>query len=418
MSESPQRILHIPRRFSTSDWGGTEAVITALCEAQLAQGWQPEIHTSMALNPNRSERFRTIPVHRYPYCYPFLGLCAEDRNQLDQKGGNLLSWPLYRALRKAKDVRIFHAHVTKRTGASVLKAARLARRPCVVTLHGNMFDVPEIEAADVVPAQAGKFEWGRAFGAYFGSRRMLHEVDAVLCVGFSEYEKARAALGSERVHFLPNGVHPERFNATQAERTTTRNQLGCNDTTFLYGCISRLDPQKNQVLLINAFCRIAAQDPNAALVLCGPITNLAYHNTLKAAAEASGFGQRIRILPPVTPDTPEHRGLFAALDCFVLPSRHEPFGIVVLEAWAAGKPVIAANVGGLSRLVSHEKNGLHFESGHCEALVAAMQRIRTVEALRRSTVEQAQREIQQRYTWTRLADQLETIYQQVAEKYR
>ena len=185
------RVIHVPRRFSLDDWGGTEAVITNICEAQNAAGLRSEIHTSLALSRKRSETFREIPVRRYSYCYPFLGLSAKDQHQLDKKGGNLLSWPLYRALRKAKDVRIFHAHVTKRTGSSVLKAARAAKRPCVVTLHGNVFDVPKIEADDVIAPQIGKFEWGRVFGAYFGSRTMLDEVDAVLCVGYSEYEKSR-----------------------------------------------------------------------------------------------------------------------------------------------------------------------------------------------------------------------------------
>ena len=203
-SSTAKRILHIPRRFSLDEWGGTEAVITNICEAQLADGLRPEIHTSLALSRTCSEEFRGVPIQRYSYCYPFLGLSTTDRHQLDKKGGNLLSWSLYRAMRKAKDVRIFHAHVTKRTGASVLKAAKLAKRPCVVTLHGNMFDVPKIEADDIVAPQEGKLEWGRLFGAYFGSRSMLDEVDAILCVGFSDYEIAIESLGYGLVHFLPN----------------------------------------------------------------------------------------------------------------------------------------------------------------------------------------------------------------------
>jgi glycosyltransferase involved in cell wall biosynthesis len=412
------RILHIPRRFSLEEWGGTEAVITNLCEAQLAAGLRPEIHTSLALSKTRAEDFRGVPIRRYAYCYPFLGLSPADTHQLDKKGGNLLSWPLYRAMRKARDVRIFHAHVTKRTGASVLKAAKLARRPCVVTLHGNMFDVPKIEADDVVAPQEGKFEWGRLFGAYFGSRSMLDEVDAILCVGFSEYEKASEALGNDRVHFLPNGVHPERFKANEGEREAQREKLGFQEDDFVFGCISRLDPQKDQLLLIEAFNRLQAENEKLGLVLCGPQTNANYVEKLKAAAHASPAASRIRILPPVTPDTAEHRGLFASLDCFTLPSRHEPFGIVVLEAWSAGRPVIAAEIGGLAKLVQHEKTGLHFESGNADELTAAMRRMLSEANLRETTVHTAQVEIKEHYTWTGIAAQLESIYQQVESKYQ
>jgi glycosyltransferase involved in cell wall biosynthesis len=417
---STNRILHVPRRFSQDEWGGTEAVITNLCAAQLEMGMRPEIHTSLALSHTPQEDFRGFPIHRYPYCYPFFALTVEEKHQLDKKGGNLLSWALYRALRRAREVRIYHAHVTKRTGASVLKAARLAKRPCVVSLHGNMFDVPKAEADDVVAAQQGHFEWGRLFGAYFGSRRMLNEVDAILCVGYSEYEKAKAALGAqgaERVHFLPNGVHPERFEASASERTQAREELGFTTDSFIYGCISRLDPQKNQLLLIEAFVRVAQQNPQAGLLICGPMTNADYAEKLNAAAQASGVADRIRILPPVTPDTVEHRSYFAALDCFVLPSRHEPFGIVVLEAWAAGKPVIAANVGGLQRLVSHANTGLKFESGQVEQLIACMQQMADNNDLRNALSQTAQAEVKARYTWPQIARQLEDIYQQIEAKY-
>lgn len=417
MTTTHKRILHVPRRFSLDEWGGTEAVITHLCEGQLAAGWLPEIHTSLALSNTRHEQFRNIPIHRYKYCYPFWGLTREERHQLDKKGGNLLSWPLYRAMRKADNVRIYHAHVTKRTGASVLKAAQLAKRPCVVTLHGNMFDVPKLEAEDVTAPQQGKFEWGRIFGAYFGSRSMLDTVDAVLCVGFSEYEKARDALGRERVHFLPNGVYPQRFQSSTEERMAKRTELGFSQDDFIFGCISRLDPQKDQLLLIEAFNHLSTKHPNLGLVLCGPQTNATYVSRLEAAMKASPVATRIRLLPPVKPDTPDHRNLFAALDCFTLPSRHEPFGIVVLEAWSAGKPVIASKIGGLASLVRHESNGLHFNPGDVHSLIDSMERMLSEPDFRTASVETAQAEVNERYTWTSITAQLESIYQQVESKY-
>jgi glycosyltransferase involved in cell wall biosynthesis len=416
-THSNNRILHIPRRFSLDEWGGTEAVIKNICLAQSDMGMRPEIHTSLALSKTKSEQMGGVPIFRYPYCYPFLGLDQTAILQLDKKGGNLLSWSLYRALRRAKNVRIFHAHVTKRTGASVLKAAQLAKRPCVVTLHGNMFDVPESEAADVVAPQQGHFEWGKLFGAYFGSRNLLENVDAILCVGYSEYIKASAALGKDRVHFLPNGVHSERLKALPGEREKTRAELGFTDESFLIGCISRIDPQKNQALLIKAFCELAAKDSKLGLIICGPKTNDVYYQKLVTQIEQSAYSDRIRLRPPVEPDSPAHRGLFAALDCFTLPSRHEPFGIVVLEAWAAGCPVIASNVGGLQKLIHHNTNGLHFESGDVNGLVVQIKRMREDEHFRQQSVSAGQKDIAENYTWSQVCNQLENIYQSVEAKY-
>lgn len=82
-----RRILHIPRRFSLDEWGGTEAVISNLCKAQLNMGYSPEIHTSMALAPQKHETWNGVPIHRYAYCYPFLGLSTEQKHSLDKKGG-------------------------------------------------------------------------------------------------------------------------------------------------------------------------------------------------------------------------------------------------------------------------------------------------------------------------------------------
>lgn len=417
MTSNPDRILHVPRRFSQHEWGGTEAVITNLCLAQQTMDLRPEIHTSLALAKTHNEIFKNIPVHRYPYCYPFFGLSQKEKDQLDKKGGNLLSLSLYRAMRKARNVRIYHAHVTKRTGGSVLKAAQLAKRPCVVTLHGNMFDVPKSEADDVVASQQGHFEWGRAFGAYFRSRQMLDEVDAVLCVGFSEYEKAKQILDPKRVHFLPNGVHPEQFQYTESQRNEARSKLGFREDAFIYGCISRIDPQKNQDLLIDAFCQLAADQPITCLVICGPVTSASYATKLQQKIDRSGFADRIQLLPPVAPDSAAKVGLFAALDTFVLPSRHEPFGIVILEAWSAGKPVIAAKVGGLARLITDRKTGLHFTSGNVEELTARMLHMLKEDGFRTSSVQVAQDEIKENYTWSQVAQQLEKIYQQAEEKY-
>jgi glycosyltransferase involved in cell wall biosynthesis len=415
-SQRLKRILHVPRRFSQEEWGGTEAVVTNLCRAQLGAGWCPEIHTSLALSSTRQEIWRGIPIYRYPYVYPFMGLSAADRLQLDKKGGNLLSWQLYRSLRRQRGVRIYHAHVTKRMGGSVLRAARANGRPCVVTLHGNVFDVPESEAGDVTRAQEGHMEWGKPFGWYFRSRQLLAEADAVLCVGFSEYDKAREVLGHGRVHFLPNGVHRDHFVVSAAARLQARSAIGLPADAFVFGCISRIDPQKNQLVLVDAFSRLAADHPTVHLVLSGPETSSHYAAQVDAAISASSAAQRIHRLPPVAPETREHAGLFAALDAFVLPSRHEPFGIVVLEAWAAGKPVIASRVGGLSRLVTDGVTGWHVEPGDAEALERTMADVLAHPEAVGERVASAQRLIAAEYAWDSVSARLETIYQSLEQK--
>ncbi|MEM6910613.1 MAG: glycosyltransferase family 4 protein [Verrucomicrobiota bacterium] len=411
-----QRILHVPRRFAQSDWGGTESVILHLCQEQQKQGGQPEIHTSRALHRRARETWRAIPIRRYRYCYPFFGLSSEDRAALDRKGGNLLSLDLFAHLLAAPDVRLYHAHVLKRMGGSVLTAARLRKKPFLATLHGNVFDVPPSEARSLIAPQEGKFEWGKPFGALFRSRQLLEEADAVLCVGHSEYEKAQAALPHDRVHYLANGVTPESFEG--GNRATGRSSLGWPETALVFGCLSRIDPQKNQQVLLAALplARAMAPELDLRVLLGGPVTAPDYLLTLENEIESHGLGDCVRILPAVEAESPAHRDLLAAMDGFVLPSRHEPFGIVVLEAWAAGLPVIVSKVGGLQRLVDHQSDGLHFESNQPEALAQALLDLARHPQKRAALAEAGRGKTRRHFTWKAIAERLETIYQKAEER--
>ncbi len=412
------RILHIPRRFALDEWGGTESVIYNLCKQQQAHGQHPEIHTSRALAPVPREVWRDIPIRRYRYCYPFFGLTAAERHALDKKGGNLLSLDLFWHLLAARDVRIYHAHVLKRMGGAVLTAARLRHKPCVVTLHGNIFDVPAAEAASIVEAQQGHCEWGKPFGALFRSRHLLDEADAVLCVGFSEYEKAKAALGHGRVHHLPNGVTPEAFAA--GDRAAGRQALGWPEDVIGFGCLSRIDPQKNQLLLVEAFAALVAARPRQEhrLLLGGPVTAPGYLEEIKSLIGRHRLEALVTLHPAVVAESSQHRNLLAALDGFVLPSRHEPFGIVILEAWAAGLPVIASNIGGLAQLVSHERDGLHFPAGDAAALCAALVRLAGDAGLRRAHAAAGLAKMTGHYTWAAVDARLEQIYQLAEARHR
>jgi glycosyltransferase involved in cell wall biosynthesis len=404
------RIIHVPRRFTESDWGGTETVLAELLRRQRQRGGRPEIHTSLALSRTRRETWRGIEVRRYPYCYPFFGLTADQRQRMDKKGGNLLSFRLFFGLCLRGEVRLFHAHALKRLGGEVLSAARLRRKPFVVTLHGGVFDVPAEELGQLLSAQAGKIEWGRGFGALFQSHRVLRAADAVICVGRTEYERVRTEVGHDRVHYLGNGVDAQRFSAGDGARF--RAAHGIPPEARVLACISRYDPQKDQRLLLEAFDVLAAQHPDLHLVLAGPSTITDYVVGLDARIAASPQARRIRRLGALNPATSEVADALAATDIFVLPSRHEPFGIVVLEAWSAGRPVVVAEVGGLRHLVRDGENGLFFPSGLVAPCVARLDELLRDPA-RRAALGAAGRQLAvESYSWEKFTEMTEHIYQQ------
>jgi glycosyltransferase involved in cell wall biosynthesis len=376
---------------------------------QLAAGWQPEIHTSLALSDCRRESWNGIPVYRYPYCYPFFGLDRAQRLKLDKKGGNLLSLSLFLALLRRPGVRLFHAHTLKRAGGTVFTAARLRGKPFVVTLHGGVFDVPAEESSDLLQAQGGALEWGKPFGLLLRSRQLLHQADAVICLGRAEFEGARRALGHDRIYRLGNGVHSEIF--AHGDGRSFRARHGIPGDALVAACYSRFDPQKDQLGLLEAFDLVAGDFPALHLVLAGPSTVPEYLEAIDRRIAASPFRSRVRRLASIDSAGRDLADAYAACDLFALPSRHEPFGLVVLEAWSAGKPVVASAVGGLRDLIADGETGLLVPPGEPAALAAALRRLLVCGELR-DRLGSAGREVARRqYSWQHVAAETERIYE-------
>ena len=416
MKPAANKIIHVPRRFVAEEWGGTETVILEISRQQQRDGWSPEIHTSMALAKQRNEIIGGVAVKRYPYCYPFFGLSAADKAALDKKGGNLLSLSLYNALRREKNVRLFHAHALKRLGGEVRTAARWQKKPFVVSLHGGVFDVPTAELGTMLKPIENKTEWGKPFGALFGSRRVLDDADFVICVGQSEMEKAKKQLTHDRIAYLPNGVDCAKF--TTGDGAAFRAKHGIPAGAFLALNISRIDAQKNQLLLLEAFAKFRAQNANAFLILIGPETQPTYAQKLRDFIATNNLATCVKLLPGMRNDNPELIQAFHACDVFVLPSMHEPFGIVVLEAWSSGKPVIASCVGGLQALVRDGETGFFFDPNASDAatdLAAKLNRFATEPELKNKVGANGLREAKSKYDWAQIGQQLETLYQRAEE---
>lgn len=405
-------VIHVPRRFVAHEWGGTETVILEISKRQMAAGHCPKIVTSMALSASRQDVISGIPVERHAHVYPFFGLGPDEREAMDKKGGNLLSLPLFAALMREPEVRLFHAHALKRLGGTVRTAARLRRKPYVVSLHGGIFDVPAAELEDLTRPIRGKFEWGKPFGALLGARRVLEDADHVICVGESESVMARKQLIHDRVSYLPNGVDCQRF--AMGDRQSFRERFAIPEQAFLVTNIGRIDSQKNQLGLLQGFARFHALVPEARMLLIGPVTQPAYEAKLSDFIAAAGLGDAVRIIPGLGNDSGSLVDAYHAADVFVLASRHEPFGIVVLEAWCAATPVIASRVGGLQSLVREGETGLFFDpdaDNAADQLAMALSRLHSNPDLRRQLGESGKREAFGQYDWSRICQRLEGIYQ-------
>ncbi len=152
-------------------------------------------------------------------------------------------------------------------------------------------------------------------------------------------------------------------------------------------------------------------DANAHLMLIGPITSQWYFDELVAEINAKGLRERTTIIKGLPPDSPILLSALKSADVFVLPSVHEPFGIAALEAWAAGLPLLAANVGGLRDFVEDEETGLLFNPDSPESLLAAWRKIQDAE-LRGRLVANASERVKD-FAWEEITKKLVSVYREV-----
>lgn len=173
---------------------------------------------------------------------------------------------------------------------------------------------------------------------------------------------------------IRNGIDLAPLRAAADQRSAWRRATGLPDSAFVFACVARLMPQKNHALLLAAFAGVARAVPAARLLLVG---DGALRQTLEAQATALGITHAVTFLG-VRDDVP---AVLAAADAFVLASDFEGNPLSVMEALAAGKPVIATAVGGVPELVTHERNGLLVAQGDGASLTAAMLGLATSPAL-------------------------------------
>lgn len=183
----------------------------------------------------------------------------------------------------------------------------------------------------------------RQLFANFFRRRL-----ALLGVSNAVRDDIRACLPNwpaERIETLYNRIDVEAVQAEQVSREAAREHLGLPQDAWVVGNVGRLHPDKDQATLIRGFAQALPELPEGSLLAIMGSGRL--EGALKALAAESGVGDAVRFLGQV----PHGRRYFKAFDVFTLTSDHEPFGMVLLEAMAAGVPVISTDCGGAPEVV-------------------------------------------------------------------
>ena len=304
-----------------------------------------------------------------------------------------------RALRERPDV--VHAHDWLGGRAAAALVAHYGA-PLVATLHATEAGRHQGWLPEPLNRAIHAEEWRLASGA-----------DRVItCSAAMRGEATRLFdLPDGIVEVVPNGVDPERWRPTPQAVAAARRRWAPDGPLVLY--YGRLVHEKGVHDLLAAVARLRRRYPGIRVVVAG---------TGPKATELRELARRLRLGRSVAfggfvPDA-EIAALAAAADCAVVPSVYEPFGLVALEAAAAGTPVVVSDVGGLREFVADGRTGLRFPAGDPAGLADAVGRLLADPGLGRRLVAEARLVLDRDHAWSRVAERTVEVYRRAAAERR
>ena len=213
-------------------------------------------------------------------------------------------------------------------------------------------------------------------------------------------------VSSEKILVVPNGVNFHAFDGW-VDPASVKARYGIDPMAPLVCCFGRMTMQKGQDMLAEAVPMVLASYPEARFLISGdgPIREM-----VVAKANECGAGHACVFLDTVPRG--EYLDLMRSCDIVVAPSRNEPFGIVILEGWAAGKPVVATNAGGPAEFVWHDVNGFLVDAcpgGLAHGIGSLLADFDHCRALG----ENGRRAVEETYNWDNVSAYTEGVYQAV-----
>lgn len=336
-------ILHIITRL---DRGGSAGVVLDLARLQREHGARVGIVTGPSTDPQEDIELYAarsgVDVLLSPH------LVREVAPGKDLPG----FFELRRIIRRFRPD-VVHTHTSKAGILGRFAACTAGVRPIVHTPHGHIF--------------YGYFG-PLATRAFIGAERAAARISSriVTLTDSGRKDHLRKGIGRpEQYRVIPSGIDVRRF--ASADRNRIREENGWGDA-LIVGWAGRLAPVKDCAAFLRAAARVLPLHRNVRFLVAGDGEERA---VLEDYARASGLEGRIGFLGDRR-DMPE---FMAALDMYVLSSRNEGFGRVLVEAMAAGVPVVSTDVGGAAEVLGGGEYGMLVSPGDPDMMADAMLRL-------------------------------------------
>lgn len=278
-------------------------------------------------------------------------------------------------------------------------------------MHANVYGVPAARLAGVPTVVATKhndeqFWQKRTVRAVHNA--LLDRIDAVITISdhVKRYLCDVTDVDPSKVETVYYGFDPSPFDDVDEESVqAVRREFAANDAP-LVGTVARLTEQKDLPTLLRAHQRVLETHPDAHLAVVGrgeKEASLKRHTSELGIRDSVTFAGFRR-------DIPE---LMHAFDIFALPSRWEGFGVVFMEAMAAGTPIVASNTSAIPEVVADGQNGILCEPGDADSFASAIadlladpERIHTYGACGRERLEME-------FTIDRMVSETSSVYRRV-----
>ena len=241
--------------------------------------------------------------------------------------------------------------------------------------------------------------------------RLTPQMDRLIAVSKAIEQKLHdEGRTSVPIDLIYNGVDLERYDH-QEPCCTLHEEYGMEPGSQVVGVVARLEPEKGHPTLLEAWPAVLARVPDVYLLIIG-------EGSRREALEAQARELRIAHRVVFTGRRDDVPAVTAALDVAVLPSYREAQGLVILEAMALSRPVVASNVGGIPEMIEDGITGLLVEPHDAAGLARAIIRLLTDHPLADTLARQAHDMVHERFDVELMVEAIQEIYDEGATTVR
>lgn len=295
------------------------------------------------------------------------------------------------AFARRERVKILHAHQYTPFFQAMLSRGLLGSRPVLFTEHGRHFpDLPSRRRSNV-------------------NRLLLRKRDRLVGVGGAVRQALidNEGLPSTRVEVVYNGVDLKALATVSADaRQRLRAEFGFSSTDFLAIQVARLHELKDHQTALRAIAEVSRHQPHIRLLIVG-------EGDQRSAIEAAVREQKLKEHVVLAGNRADVADLLAASDVFLMSSISEGIPLTIIEAMAAGLPVVSTAVGGIPEMIQHGQNGFLAEAGNHQSLASSLISLQQDSALRKSIAEKGRERATELFSQQGMLNGYNRIYEEM-----